>query len=103
VMTASWYGPGFEGHLMACGLLFYSSMPVIAHRSYPLGTCLSLRCDGYEATGIVLDRGPWVNGRDLDISRALAKDLKLIKQGVAQVEVKVVGFVPEDEWREVLR
>jgi rare lipoprotein A (peptidoglycan hydrolase) len=70
--TASWYGPGFYGNRTACGEVLSTSLVGVAHRWLACGTrllvCYSGRCS--EAT--VVDRGPFVAGREFDLTGALA-------------------------------
>lgn len=69
---ASWYGPGLYGNPLACGGRLWPSTWGVAHRSLPCGTlvtvCLS-RC----ASARVVDRGPFVGGRVLDLTAAFAR------------------------------
>lgn len=72
VTTASWYGPGFYGNRTACGLRYTKTIVGVAHRSLPCGTRLQIRWRGKTVTVPVIDRGPYVKGRDLDLSAALS-------------------------------
>lgn len=101
-MVASWYGPRFEGKKMASGIRFCSTLPVIAHKKLPLGTLVRLRRGESSVIGIVLDRGPWIKGRDLDISWGLASKLGLLRAGVGEVTVEVLGVEPRERWGEAL-
>jgi hypothetical protein len=72
---ASWYGPGFYGHPVACGGAPLGVDQVgVAHRTLPCGTRLTLRYRGRTAHATVIDRGPFVGRRQFDLTRAL-KDL----------------------------
>ena len=102
-MTASWYGPGFEGRRTASEIRFYAALPIVAHKTLPLGTILRIRRGSIEVFGIVLDRGPWIRHRDLDLSSNLADKLQLTESGVGEVEVAVVGFEPSHQWMRTLR
>ena len=101
-MVASWYGPRFDGKKMASGIRFASTLPVIAHKKLPLGTIVRLCRGDASAVGIVLDRGPWVKGRDLDISWGLASKLGLLRAGVGEVTVEVLGVEPRERWSDAL-
>ena len=86
-MTASWYGYELEGHTKANGQPFDPEGLTAAHPTLPLGTRVWLynpttrRSVALEIT----DRGPFVPGRDIDISRAAAQKLGMLKQGVAEL------------------
>jgi rare lipoprotein A (peptidoglycan hydrolase) len=99
---ASWYGPGFDGRLTASGLRFLSALPIIAHRSLPIGTVVRVEHDGRSAYGLVLDRGPFIKGRDMDLSWYLASKLGILKEGVADVTVEVLGRLPRERWNNAL-
>ena len=86
-MVASWYGPGLEGNLTASGDVFEPCTEyTAAHRYLPFGTEL-LVCYNTCVVVEVTDRGPYVYGRDLDLSYAAAEEIGLIYAGVGVVEV----------------
>lgn len=62
-----------------------------AHRTTPLGTLIKVRNpdNGISITLRINDRGPYIPGRDLDLSRQAAQDLGILHQGVAPVVVRV--------------
>ncbi|CAN5217622.1 hypothetical protein BH24ACT23_BH24ACT23_01180 [soil metagenome] len=72
---ASWYGPGFYGNRTACGQTLTSSTRGVAHKSLPCGTKLRLRYRSRTVTVRVIDRGPYVAGREFDLTRATKDDL----------------------------
>lgn len=91
--TASWYGPQFHGKLTASGERFDMNALTCAHKRLPFGTVLRVT---YVKTGksvrvVVNDRGPFVRGRDLDLSRAAARNIGLDADGVGRVRVEVLG------------
>ena len=86
-MVASWYGPGFEGATTASGEPFDPSDYTAAHRTLPFGTKLIVTLDGRSVVVRVNDRGPYVAGRDLDLSQAAAEHIGLTAVGVATVNV----------------
>lgn len=92
VVTASWYGSGFQGQRAASGVRFDGRALTAAHRTLPFGTRLRVRNPRSGAVVIVTvtDRGPWVPGRDLDLSYAAASRLGLVAQGVSEVEIEVL-------------
>ena len=83
---ASWYGPGFQGLPTASGEPFDASGYTAAHKTLPLGTKLLVSHGGRSVLVTVNDRGPYADGRELDLSQAAARDLGLIQSGVAYVE-----------------
>jgi rare lipoprotein A len=91
---ASWYGQGdaFEGRVTASGEICDPSQRTCAHRTLPFGTRLEVR---HEITGKrtfvkVTDRGPFIRGRIVDLSRRAAEDLGLHTSGVAPVRIRTV-------------
>jgi len=91
--VASWYGPGFHGKKTASGELYNMDAMTCAHKSLPFGTKLRLRNveNGKTAVVTVNDRGPFVRGRDIDLSRAAAGKLGIIGPGTGRVKVEKVG------------
>jgi rare lipoprotein A (peptidoglycan hydrolase) len=69
----SWYGPGFYGSGTACGQKYTETLLGVAHRTLPCGTLVTFRnpANGRQITVPVIDRGPYVSGRQWDMSRAL--------------------------------
>jgi rare lipoprotein A (RlpA)-like double-psi beta-barrel protein len=70
VILASWYGPGFYGNRTACGQAYSPQIVGVAHRTLPCGTLLTLSYGGRSLTVPVIDRGPYIAGRTLDLSNA---------------------------------
>ena len=70
VVLASWYGPGFYGNRTACGLLFTPEILGVAHLTLPCGTPLNLTYGGRSVRVTVIDRGPFIAGRAIDLSNA---------------------------------
>ncbi len=91
-MVASWYGRYHHGQTMANGEPFDMYAPTIAHKDIPLGTKVLLENPdtGQKATATVTDRGPYVQGRDVDLSYKLAQRLSLDKQGVGNLTMQVL-------------
>lgn len=87
--VASYYGPGFEGRQTANGERFRSRELTAAHRTLPFGTKLRVKNlgNGEEVVVRINDRGPYVDGRIIDLSEEAARRLKFIPSGVAQVEL----------------
>ncbi len=69
----SWYGPGFYGKRTACGVAYTTSLMGVAHRTLPCGTLVTFRnpANGRQVTVPVIDRGPYVAGRQWDMSAGL--------------------------------
>jgi len=70
IVIASWYGPGFYGNRTACGQLYTPEIIGVAHRTLRCGTMLVLEYRGRTMTVPVIDRGPYIAGRTLDLSNA---------------------------------
>lgn len=90
---ASWYGDAFHGRKTASGEAYDMFGLTCAHRTLPFGTLLqvTLADNGKTVTVRVNDRGPYVSGRIVDLSRGAAEALGMLERGVALVEMKVVG------------
>ena len=70
VIVASWYGPGFYGNRTACGQVYTPELPGVAHLTLRCGTLLTLTYGGRTMTVPVIDRGPYIAGRTIDLSNA---------------------------------
>jgi len=90
---ASWYGPGFDGRLTSNGERFNRHDLTAAHRTLPFGTIVEVtdRQTGRSVRVRINDRGPYVQGRILDLSYGAAKKLGILGRGVVPVEIRVVG------------
>lgn len=66
--NVSWYGPGFYGHRTACGYALTTSLVGVAHRTLPCGTIVKFRNKGRTVAVPVVDRGPYVAGRQWDLT-----------------------------------
>lgn len=90
---ASWYGPGFRGKPTASGEKFRPRKRTAAHKTLPFGSVVKVtRVDTGESVRVVInDRGPYAAGRVIDLSRRAARRIDMINDGVAEVELKVVG------------
>jgi hypothetical protein len=75
--NVSFYGPGFYGKRTACGYALTTSLVGVAHRTLPCGTRVTFRnpSNGRTVTTIVVDRGPYVSGRNWDLTGALCLKL----------------------------
>jgi rare lipoprotein A len=93
---ASWYGPDFDGLRAASGEIFDSGQLTAAHRTLPFGTKVRVRRLG-SADSIVVrinDRGPFVDSRIIDLSRAAAQRLGMTDPGLFRVAVEVLEGAP---------
>ena len=92
VGTASWYGPRFHGKKTANGEVFNQNKLTAAHRTLPLGTTVEVTnvTNGKSVEVKINDRGPYVNGRVIDLSRAAAVRLGMKDAGVAKVQIEVL-------------
>ena len=88
---ASWYGPGFEGLPTASGEPYDPYGYTAAHKTLPLGTDLTVSYGGRSVQVTVNDRGPYVGGRELDLSQGAAEYLGLTHAGVDYVDYYVAG------------
>lgn len=84
---ASWYGPRFHGRRTANGERYDQHAMTAAHKTLPFGTLVRVRSiiTGKEIEVRINDRGPFVRGRIIDVSRAAAQALGLIDAGVETV------------------
>ena len=85
-VLTSWYGPGFHGNLTANGERFNQHGLTAAHKTLPFGTKLKV-CYKRCAVVRVNDRGPYIHGRGLDLSKGAADAIGLTGTGVGQVTV----------------
>lgn len=75
--TASWYGPGFFGRETACGLRLTRRTLGVAHRTLPCGTKVEIYHRNRTVVVPVIDRGPFVAGRQWDLTQAAAEAIGL--------------------------
>jgi rare lipoprotein A (peptidoglycan hydrolase) len=90
--VASWYGGFFHGRLTASGRRFSTYAHMAAHKSLPFGTILRVTnpANGKSTLVEVLDRGPYVADRMLDLSKATADELGFQDAGTAQVQAEIL-------------
>lgn len=91
-MVASWYGPRFHGKKTANGEIFDQEALTAAHKKLRFGTLLRLvnPDNGNSVIVRINDRGPFIYGRHIDLSRAAAEELGMIHRGVKKLEVELV-------------
>lgn len=94
---ASWYGPGFHGKATSSGEKYNQYAMTAAHKILPLGSRVRVtRLDNGRSTIVrVNDRGPFVDDRVIDLSRAAATRLEMLGSGTARVRVQSLGELPE--------
>jgi rare lipoprotein A len=92
-VVGSWYGKAYHGRPMANGEPYNMYAETIAHRDLPLGTMVELSNPetGQKVIAKVTDRGPFIEGRDVDLSFNLAQRLSLVGKGVGTLLMKVLG------------
>ena len=90
---ASWYGAQFHGRLAANGELFNMEAMTAAHRTLPLGSMVRVvnLLNGKHVRVRINDRGPYVNGRILDLSHAAAAQLGMVDTGLSVIQLEVIG------------
>ena len=91
VGRASWYGPGFQGRRTANGERFDPKSLTAAHKTLPFDTWLRVCRAGRCVIVRVNDRGPYVRGRFLDLSRSAAQAIGLDASGVGTVSATVIA------------
>ena len=96
VGMASWYGDAFNGKPTATGEIFDMHALTAAHKTLPLPALVEVTnlANGRSAILRVNDRGPFVDGRIIDLSRGAAEELGLLRAGVGEVRVRYVGRAP---------
>src|SRR5438552_1255693 len=93
VGVASWYGPGFHGNRTANGEIYDQYELTAAHPSLPLGTRVMVTNleNGRAVQVRVNDRGPFVDGRAIDLSYAAARTIGMVGPGTVRVRIEVLG------------
>jgi rare lipoprotein A len=96
VGIGSWYGEQFHNHTTSDGEVFDMDQVSAAHKTLPLPSMVEVTNldNGRKMTVRVNDRGPFVDGRIIDLSRAAAEQLGYRQQGVARVRVRYLGPAP---------
>jgi len=103
VGLASWYGPPYHNRQAADGSIFDQNALTAAHRTLPMGTVVRVTnlATGESVMARITDRGPFVQGRTLDLSLAAAKAIGVYRAGVAKVKVEAFAKPtadPEGKW-----
>ena len=93
-MKASWYGPKFHGKMTANGEVYDQMAFTAAHKSLSFGTLLKITNpkNGRSVIVRINDRGPYIEGRDLDLSKGAAIELGILRRGVARLKIQEVAL-----------
>ena len=90
---ASYYSDVFNGHKMANGDIYDPDDLICAHLNYPLGSILKVaRKDDPDKSVMVIvtDRGPYIDGRIIDLSKRAAEELGILDHGITEVVVALI-------------
>ncbi len=104
VGVASWYGPGFASRKASDGTIYDQDAMTAAHRTLPLGTIVRVTnlSNQQQVLVRITDRGPFVEGRILDLSAGAAKAIDMYRAGIARVRVEAwpppAGSDPAGKW-----
>lgn len=103
---ASWYGVPYHGRPAANGEIYDMETLVAAHRTMPFETWLRVtNLSNHDSVDVrVIDRGPFVDGRIIDLSKAAARKIKLIGPGIGRVRLEVISSprdVPSNDFYSV--
>jgi rare lipoprotein A len=95
--SASWYGDGFHGRPTASGAIYDQGKMTAAHRSLPLGSVVRvINAENGRAVEVVInDRGPFVDGRIIDLSLAAAERMGMVRAGTSPVWLEVLRLGDE--------
>lgn len=91
---ASWYGDPYHGRQTANGETYDMEQFTAAHRTLPFGAVLRVTCLSNRKTVTVRvnDRGPFVDGRIIDLSLAAARQIDLVRPGTAKVRLDLLSY-----------
>ena len=98
-VTASFYAEKFHGKRTSNGEIFNMNDLTCAHKSLPFNTILKVTnlSNGKTVQVRVNDRGPFVAGREIDLSKAAAKKIGMINSGTAKVKIQIVKMGKNDK------
>ncbi len=89
---ATWFGPGFYGQATACGQTLTPAVVGVANRTLPCGTLVKVTYKGHALVVPVLDRGPYANHADWDLTAGAALALDITE--TVRIGTRVVGAAP---------
>ncbi len=100
---ASWYGHPYHGRAAANGEIYDMEKLTAAHRTLPFGTFVRVTnlTNGKSVDVRIIDRGPFVAGRIIDLSHAAAEAIEMVGAGVAQVRIDILSLqavAPAENW-----
>lgn len=90
--VATWFGPGFYGQTTACGQVLTPAVVGVANRTLPCGTLVRVTYRGHALVVPVLDRGPYANHADWDLTAGAAQALDITE--TVHIGARVVGAAP---------
>jgi len=92
--VASWYGHPYHGRPSSSGEIYDMEQLTAAHRTLPFGTVVEVRdLDNGRAVSVrINDRGPFVEGRIIDLSRAAAREISMLGPGTAHVRLRIAAL-----------
>ena len=90
--VASWYGVPYDGRRTSSGEVFDMRAMTAAHRTLPFNTWLEVTNlkNGKQVEVRITDRGPFVDGRIIDLSMGAAERIDMIREGIVKVRLKVI-------------
>ena len=93
-MKASWYGPKFHGRMTANGEIYDQMAFTAAHKRLSFGTLLKVTNtkNGRSVIVRINDRGPYIEGRDLDLSKGAAIELGMLRKGIARLKIEELSL-----------
>lgn len=91
---ASWYGGKFNGRLTASGEVYDMEQLTAAHKTLPFGTIIKVTNQKNRKSILVRinDRGPFVEGRVIDLSQAAAEAIEMVADGIAYVTLEIMQY-----------
>lgn len=94
---ASWYGVPYDGRPAASGEIYHMDRLTAAHRTLPFQTWVEVTdLDNQKRVNVrIIDRGPFIDGRVIDLSQAAAREIGMLGPGIARVRLKVIAPPPD--------
>ena len=92
--VASWYGPDFHAKATSNGETYNMHAHTAANKTLPMNTIVRVynKDNGKTTVVRINDRGPFVEGRIIDLSNVAAHDIAMVSKGIANVRIEVIGF-----------
>jgi len=98
--VASWYGPHFHGRKTSNGEIYDMYSLTAAHKTLPIGSLVRV-VNPRTNRGVIVrinDRGPFIDGREIDVSYGAARSLGFAHRGLARLRIELLE-VPEHRWQ----